>query len=106
MKQIIDHINKCFENRTRLGIMAALMVNESIDFKALKVLLGSTDGNLSSNISILEQLGYVKVKKRFIGKTSNTSYSISNTGRKAFQGHLDALEALIRGVTADDKATN
>ncbi len=86
--------------------MAALMVNECIDFKALKVLLGTTDGNLSSNISTLEQLGYVKVKKRFIGKTTNTSYSITHAGRKAFQGHLDALEALIRGVAVDEKETN
>lgn len=86
--------------------MAALMVNESIDFKALKLLLGSTDGNLSSNISTLEQLAFVKVKKRFIGRTTNTSYSITNTGRKAFQGHLDALEALIRGVAINEQGTN
>lgn len=98
MKQIIDHINKCFENRTRLGIMAALMVNNSIDFNAFKQLLGTTDGNLSSNISTLEQLGYVKVKKRFIAKTTNTSYSITKSGRKAFHEHLGALEALIRGI--------
>lgn len=102
MKQIINHINKCFENRTRLGIMAALMVNDSIDFKAFKQLLGTTDGNLSSNISTLEQYGYVKVKKRFIEKTTNTSYSITKVGRKAFQDHLAALEALIRGVAPDD----
>lgn len=99
MKQIINHINKCFENRIRLGIMAALMVNDSIDFKPLKQLLGATDGNLSSNISTLEQLGYVRVKKRFIAKTTNTSYSITKVGRSAFQDHLDALESIIRGVT-------
>ncbi len=98
MKQIINHFNKCFENRTRLGIMAALMVNESIDFKALKLLLGTTDGNLSSNISTLEQVGYIKVRKRFIEKTTNTSYSITKTGRKAFQDHLMALEMLIKGI--------
>lgn len=78
--------------------MAALMVNESIDFKALKELLGTTDGNLSSNISTLEQYGYVKVQKRFIEKVTNTSYSITKIGRKAFQDHLAALEALIKGV--------
>lgn len=78
--------------------MAALMVNDSIDFKALKQLLGSTDGNLSSNVSTLEQYGYVKVKKRFIEKTANTSYSVTKVGRKAFENHLSALEELIRGV--------
>lgn len=79
--------------------MAALMVNDSIDFKALKELLGTTDGNLSSNISTLEQYGYVKVKKQFIQKITNTSYSITKTGRKAFQDHLSALEELIKGVS-------
>ena len=82
--------------------MAALTVNEKIVFKALKQLLGATDGKLSSNISTLEKYGYVKVKKRFIGKASNTSYSITKTGRNAFQDHLAALEALIKGVTHDE----
>lgn len=82
--------------------MAALMVNDSIDFKALKQLLGATDGNLSSNVSTLEQYGYVKVKKRFIEKTANTSYSITKIGRRAFHDHLAALEALIKGVGHDE----
>jgi DNA-binding MarR family transcriptional regulator len=83
--------------------MAALMVNDSIDFKALKQLLGTTDGNLSSNISTLEQYKYVKVRKRFIEKTTNTSYSITKTGRKAFQDHLTALESLIRGIAPHEE---
>lgn len=82
--------------------MAALMVNENIDFKALKQLLGTTDGNLSSNISTLEQFGYVKVKKRFIERTTNTSYSVTKVGRKVFHDHLAALEALIKGITLDE----
>lgn len=82
--------------------MAALMVNDSIDFRALKELLGTTDGNLSSNISTLEQYGYVKVRKQFIQKITNTSYSITKNGRKAFEEHLAALEALIRGVAPDE----
>jgi DNA-binding MarR family transcriptional regulator len=98
MKNIIDHINKCFENRVRLGIMSALMVNPSIDFNSLKELLGCTDGNLSSNISVLEDLGYVKVQKRIISKKTNTSYAATRAGRRAFQHHLDALERLIRDV--------
>lgn len=81
--------------------MAALMVNESLDFKALKQLLGTTDGNLSSNMSTLEELGYVRVKKRFIERIANTSYSVTKEGRRAFHDHLAALEALIKGVTPE-----
>ena len=96
MKDIITRIDRVFENRVRLGVMSALMVNDSIDFKALKQLLGVTDGNLSSNISILEQNKYIKVKKKFIDRKSNTSYSITNKGKNAFKAHLGALEDLVK----------
>ncbi len=96
MKHIIIRLEKLFENRVRLGVMSALMVNDSIDFKTLKQLLGVTDGNLSSNISILEQHKYVKVKKRFINKKTNTSFSITKAGRNAFKSHLNALEDLFK----------
>ena len=32
MKEIIAGLNKNFENRVRLGIMSALMVNDVLDF--------------------------------------------------------------------------
>jgi DNA-binding MarR family transcriptional regulator len=98
MKDIIDNINKVFENKTRLGIMSALMVNEKIDFKSLKKLLDVTDGNISSNISVLEKLKFISVAKIFIDKKSNTTYSITKKGRKAFEQHLNALEKLIKSM--------
>ena len=50
MKNIIQNINKAFDHRIRLGIMSVLMVNESVDFNAMKEYLGTTDGNLASHI--------------------------------------------------------
>lgn len=100
MKEIIENINKAFENRIRLGVMSALMVNDWMDFNALKELLDVTDGNLASHISALEKAGYVEVRKVFIGKKPNTSYAASDEGRKAFKEHLDALESLIRNNSA------
>ncbi|MCC8172549.1 MAG: transcriptional regulator, partial [Parabacteroides sp.] len=44
-----QHINKVFESKARLGIMAVLMVNDEADFNALKELLSLTDGNLASH---------------------------------------------------------
>ena len=35
--------------------MSALMVNEQLDFTALKELLGVTDGNLASHLRSLEE---------------------------------------------------
>jgi DNA-binding HxlR family transcriptional regulator len=96
VKNIIENINKAFENRIRLGIMSILMVNDWVDFNTLKDTLDVTDGNLASHLTALEKIKYIDVRKSFIGKKPNTSYSASKEGRKAFKEHLDALEALIR----------
>lgn len=95
MKDILKHINKVFDHRVRLGIMSALMVNETVDFSTLKEILGVTDGNLASHIKGLEKVNYIKVEKQFIGKKPNTTYSITKLGKLEFQKHINALEKLI-----------
>jgi DNA-binding MarR family transcriptional regulator len=92
----IDKLNKAFESRMRLGIMSALMVNDSLDFNEMKELLQTTDGNLASHITALEKAGFIEVKKQFVGKKPNTSFKVSRSGKKAFNEHLDALENLIK----------
>lgn len=96
MKDILENMNKIFESRIRLGVMSILAVNEDIDFNSLKEMLDITDGNLASHITVLEKNKYIKVKKSFIGKKPNTSYSVTALGRRAFSEHLDALEQLIK----------
>lgn len=92
----ISKLNKAFENRIRLGIMSALMVNHDMDFNALKELLQTTDGNLASHTTALEKAEYIKVNKQFIGKKPNTTFSVTKAGAKAFNQHLDALEKLLK----------
>jgi DNA-binding MarR family transcriptional regulator len=96
VKNFIDRLNKAFENRIRLGIMSALMVNASVDFLALKELLDVTDGNLASHITALEKLEYIAVKKEFVGKKTKTTYMATKLGRIEFNNHLKALEDMIR----------
>ena len=95
MKNIIQNINKAFDHRIRLGIMSVLMVNESVDFNTMKEFLGVTDGNLASHIKALETDEFIAIEKQFIGKKPNTKYSITPTGKKAFQDHIAALEKLL-----------
>ncbi len=96
MKNLIENLNKAFENRVRLGVMSVLMVNDWVDFNALKEALALTDGNLASHLSALEKAGYLAVRKGFIGRKPNTSFQTTEGGRKAFQEHLDALETLLK----------
>lgn len=97
MKDILKHINKVFDHRIRLGIMSILMVNESVDFKRLKELLGVTDGNLASHIKALEKVEFIHITKKFIGKKPNTTYSVTELGKLEFKKHIAALEKLIKG---------
>ena len=98
MNNPIENLNKIFDSRVRLGIMSTLMVNEEINFNDLKQLIAVTDGNLASHIKSLEESGYIKVNKGFIGRKTNTVYTVTKAGKKAFQNHLDALEKMIKSI--------
>ncbi len=96
MKEIIESLDKTFDNRIRLGIMAALVVNDALEFNALKELMEVTDGNLASHLKGLEAASYIGVQKLFVGRKPLTRYKVTKQGRKAFEIHISALEKLIR----------
>ncbi len=99
MNSILSSFNKAFEHRIRLGIMSLLMVNEALDFNALKSALELSDGNLASHLSALEKLGYIQIEKRFIGKKPNTQYQASADGKSAFKSHIQQLEQWLQSNT-------
>ena len=96
MNNPIEHLNKSFDSRVRLGIMSALMVNDEINFNELKELIQVTDGNLARHLKALEEAAFIKVFKGFIGRKTNTTYAVTKAGEKAFKLHLSALEAMIQ----------
>ena len=95
MKNPIGNLQKVFESRIRLGIMSALMVNDMLDFNALKDLLELTDGNLASHLKALEQQEIIVVSKQFVGRKPSTTYRATDLGKNLFRQHLAALEELI-----------
>ncbi|MEZ4722446.1 MAG: transcriptional regulator [Flavobacteriales bacterium] len=98
MNAIIHQLDKAFESRIRLGLMSILCVNQWVEFNELKTLLQVTDGNLASHVSALEKKGFVEIRKRFVGKKPNTTFRVTDEGRKAFDQHLQALEKLLKGL--------
>ena len=95
MKEILQDLDKAFENKVRLGIMSSLMINEQMDFNSLKGLLDVTDGNLASHLKALEKHDYIGFKKEFLGRKPNTRYFGTEAGKKAFKKHLKAIEKLL-----------
>ena len=98
MKNPISGLNKIFDNRIRLGVMSVLIVNEEISFNDLKAMLEVTDGNLATHLVSLEENGFIKVHKGFIGRKTNTTYSITKLGEREFKNHVKILEGMIKGI--------
>jgi len=73
-------------------------VNTELSFNDLKQTLEVSDGNLATHLVNLEENGYIKVHKGFIGRKTNTTYSITKAGEKAFKEHVEALENMIKGM--------
>ena len=67
----------------------------SADFPLLKSRLQATDGNLSVQLRKLEEAGYVLIEKAFVGKKPQTTVTLTDTGRAAYIGYLDAMRKLI-----------
>jgi len=99
MKDEFNHreLNKVIHSRVRLGIVAALVSENEVDFTFLKDKLGLSDGNLSANMSKLEEAGFVKVRKFFVEKKPKTVYQITPAGRKAFKEYVENIEKIIKG---------
>ena len=86
---------------TRLKIMSALNAlprREMLEFVRLKAITGATDGNLGGHLTTLENSGYVRIVKDFVGRKPRTRVGITAPGRRAFQDHV----AYLREILEDD----
>jgi len=90
-----DKIDEVIHQRVRLGIVSSLAPVESLEFNALKGLLGLTDGNLSTHARVLEDAGYLAVEKQFKGRKPLTIYRLTPNGRAAFAGYVEFLGKML-----------
>ncbi len=95
IKDIAD-FDRLIHAPARLAIMAVLSACESADFTYLLNATGLTKGNLSANLSRLEDGGYIAITKGFKGKYPNTSCSLTAEGRRAFNAYRKQYLALAR----------
>ncbi|URM92528.1 transcriptional regulator [Streptomyces sp. MRC013] len=82
----------------RFSIAAALATVDEVDFRSLRDAIEITDSALSKQITLLEDAGYVKVRKGFVGKRARTWLSLSPKGRTALTRHVAALQEIAFGT--------
>lgn len=82
-------------SKTRLGIISALIGGDKLEFIYLRDILELSDGNLSVQIRKLEEAGYIKVEKKFLGRKPKTFCKITAKGQKAVKTLINNLENLV-----------
>jgi DNA-binding MarR family transcriptional regulator len=90
-----NELDPLIHERLRLGILSALVVQESLSFTELRDLLRTTDGNLSVQARRLELAGYVECDKKFEGRKPKSTYRLSPAGRAALEEYLETLSGLL-----------
>jgi DNA-binding MarR family transcriptional regulator len=79
----------------RILIMKILVRHGQVDFRELKQLLGTTEGNLASHMRALEAEEFITVYKQFEGRRPRTSYEPTMKGMKAFKKFTDAMKGVM-----------
>jgi len=90
-----NELDPLIHERLRLGILSALVVQESLTFTELRDLLKTTDGNLSVQARRLEEAGYVICEKKFEGRKPKSTYHLSPEGRSALEEYLETLSSFL-----------
>jgi len=84
-------LDPLLHSQVRLAIMTILLQAESAEFSYLLENTGTTKGNLSFQISKLEEAGYVEVIKSFRKKYPLTTLKISAKGVDAYEKYIEAI---------------
>lgn len=87
-------LDPALNNPIKLSIVAAVAETDEVEFGVVKDSLGLTAPTLSKMNGQLEELGYLKVRKGYIGKRPRTWLGLTRAGRSAYEGHIAALREI------------
>jgi len=103
-QQAFEELDRVFHERARLGILTAVIGSvDGLNFNELKDVCGLTDGNLNRHVKVLLDAKVLKVMKTGSGQKTNSAYSLTASGRKAFEKYLDALEMIVQTAQSSSR---
>jgi len=95
-----EGLERLLHERSRLSILSSLAAHpQGLVFNDLKMLCALTDGNLSRQIQILQESGFVEVWKSVHRKRPQTLCRLSASGRKKFLEYIAELERVVQDVS-------
>jgi DNA-binding MarR family transcriptional regulator len=91
-----EGLERVIHERARLSILSSLASHaQGVVFNDLKALCNLTDGNLSRQIQILQEAGFVDVWKGTKNNRPQTLIRLSEQGRRRFLEYINELEQVV-----------
>ena len=72
--------------------MTLLLSVEEADFTYLKEKTNATSGNLSVQLDKLNNAGYIRLTKDFVGRKPRTSCRLTEAGKRALEEYIESLK--------------
>lgn len=91
----MKELDPILHNQLRLAIMSLCITHEEASFSFIVEKTDASRGNVSIQISTLEEAGYVAVTKTFKNKKPHTSLKITPKGIDAMDRYTEALKGYL-----------
>lgn len=91
-------LDAAIHSPVRFSIVAALADVDEAEFSYIRDTIEVSDPVLSKQAYLLEDAGYLKVRKGHVGRRPRTWLSLTKRGRTAYQNHLAALRAITNSL--------
>jgi len=99
-----EGLERVIHEKARLSILASLASHvDGLLFNDLKALCALTDGNLSRQLQVLQEAGFVEVWKGFRNKRPQTLCRLTPDGRKRFVEYINTLESVVSDAASASK---
>ena len=91
----MKELDPLLHSRLRLAIMSLLITNEEVTFPYVVEKTEASRGNVSVQITNLEEAGYLEVTKSFEDKKPKTTLTITKRGEEAMEAYTKALKEYL-----------
>jgi DNA-binding MarR family transcriptional regulator len=92
---MFNDLDPILHSQLRLSIISILITTGEANFSFIKDTTKAAAGNISIQITKLQEAGYIVVEKSFKNNYPNTVISITDKGREAFEAYVKDLQKYI-----------
>jgi DNA-binding MarR family transcriptional regulator len=87
---------------TRLSILVYLYFTQHATFPVLQKKLGLTSGNLSSHLRKMEELGLIRISKRFVDLKPTTFAVLTKEGAERVKSQMVRMREVVTSIVNAD----